>query len=450
MVNLNRGITASTISNKLISFTNFTPVKYNVIFGFFILAGLSFDFLNKISYYGVFSPMRLGWLGLFLFFLAGLDLKRIRLDTVTGLFVTWVAWNTFAVLTQGELQGGLITRWAQSAVILAVIFSIQQRKFCFHKFFASISPIWLIVLALAFVGCEISYHANIDFHIWAKSSIIGVKSNFSIFCSQFVAIFLFKSLSDRDVNSSDLLKSILKVILLISPFLFWQMYSSGRSGAILTILIVSSFFFVRFGWKGLMSSAVCTCLAMAVINFCVYNYRLFFSSFAESSQSGLSSVEFQNGILRLGTRKDLPAFAFNPENWNYLYIFQSIDNFSSMRLTLFLKSLHALSLDMVFFGYGIDNFHVTQSGQKLQPHMELLRHTLEIGIPGALIAVGIYLVPFLKTSQNNMEKFYKFFLLAFLSTTLVQPSGPLSHLNSAIVFWMVYASYTMICRDKLN
>tara|TARA_B110000977_G_C10868351_1_gene412515 strand:- start:29 stop:421 length:393 start_codon:yes stop_codon:yes gene_type:complete len=122
-----------------------------------------------------------------------------------------------------------------------------------------------------------------------------------------------------------------------------------------------------------------------------------------------------------------------------------------MRLTLIVRSIEAFNFQMLLFGYGIINFFITEIGaQKLAPHVELLRHMMELGMFGFLIAFSIYSAPFLKSPPNEKEQFFKLFLLSSLVITFAQPSGPVTHLNSAIVFWMVHASQFKLLLDENN
>jgi hypothetical protein len=99
----------------------------------------------------------------------------------------------------------------------------------------------------------------------------------------------------------------------------------------------------------------------------------------------------------------------------------------------------------MLFGKGLDGSVMMILNQQLQPHIELLRHLIELGFLGFLLATSVYALPISFNVSNKTDQLIKLYLFSFIFITFLQPSGPLSHINNAVIFWIGYA--TLLYQD---
>lgn len=405
-----------------------SPVTYNIIFGFLLLSGLNVLDLRIVSIFNFISPMRVMWVGLLLYLLIGLDPKKIKLSLPIYLIIAWVLWNNLIFFYVGGSTAELVTRWFQSAFIMVLYLSIQQDKFNVANFCASIHFIWPFLLMCAFFIFHVILLLKPEIIHVFWSSVFGMKTNFSIFCAQFIALFLLRNLFFCEHKKSKAASEVLSIIYWTLPFLVWQVACSGRSGVLITLIIIPCFFLLRFNWLSAFISAVATLGTVAFINNGItIFYRIL-------KQRG--SPRVHNGIFYAKT-SILNSFFESGEQLSLAVKF--LDNFMSGRISVLIEALSLLNSNTLIFGAGLNIKRITFGEQLLQPHVELLRHLLDIGLVGALIALAIYALPFFLKRSCNTNRFLMFYVIAVLVITFLQPSGPLSHLSNAIVFWMAYS-----------
>ncbi len=428
-------------------FKQFSPVVYNCIFAFMLCSGLSLPFLNMWLVIDFVSPMRLLWVGFLCTFLAVTSLNNLKISGCSFLLVAWMLWHVVNPIAADGSIGAAISRCFQVFVILAVIFATHQSKFSLQKFCLYISPkfsLFFGMLFILFLVAKFFYH---ELFYFLNRSVIGSTSNFSIFCAQFMALYLFKYFFEHSDKGSVSWSSICRLALLILPFLCWQILSSGRTGFVLMLLIFGAFGFSRSGFRGAFIGALTYVLSVLCIEFflgALESLVAIFTSVDIATVRPFQADAGEIGMFRFKTIGDRISF-LDIENFSgFGSILIALDNLLSMRITLFFNTLDVIDGQMLLFGYGLENMRVWNGFQFLHPHVELLRHLVELGLVGAFLAVAIYLYPVIKKPRSPIEVFSLLYLVSFLVSTLAQSSGPLSHLNNAVLFWMVYARVTMV------
>ena len=219
-----------------------------------------------------------------------------------------------------------------------------------------------------------------------RESIIGISSNFSIFCSQWVALYLLKDLTqDQKTSTSRIVPSFL-VILTILPFVCWQVLSAGRTGLVLTILTLTAFGFVKFRWKGAVVFFLLITFFMQLIDAGLKATPYFigyiltalpnFGLTADTSDLLNGIFYHQGGIYR----KVDDLLVFTRASSSSSDVLGALDRFSSWRLTGFYETYQAINYDMIFLGLGVNQ--VTVLGGRFYPHVELARYLVEVGIFG--------------------------------------------------------------------
>ena len=411
---------------RLKTYTNFSSWIYTLVLGLFLASGLSFEFFNLQGFINdYFSLNRLLWLGFTAFLIAGLNPQKFKLTSTLVLLFLWAFWNfSNLFIADGDVRL-IVIRCIQATVIVVFMTSINQGKFQFEEFCKAISSTWSFSALTIFIILIAS--ASIDARIYnsLENQIFGLSSNFSIFCSQFIALFLFKNLFERDAVVAKSSASMFYLFLCILPILIWQVSSGGRTGLLLTCLMLTFFTLVRFGKLGALFSFFATILVINLIDiFIVTLVRPFLKQYISARFPLINQGSISRGMKY-----------FDSEGSNDILSF--IDKISSSRISGLIETIILIDLEKLIGGYGVANFKILNEIH--YPHISLVRHLVELGVIGFILSFIIYFKPFISKPKGDLEKFSLLYLLCFISITFLQPSGPLIHLNSAMVFWMVYA-----------
>ena len=223
-------------------------------------------------------------------------------------------------------------------------------------------------------------------------------------------------------------KNVVKLLATLVPFLVWQIISDGRSGLLLSILTITVFFTYRYSLRLGVLSFFGTIAAIYLLSIAVNIASSFIfqvGQYLEPVEAVGRLSQFHGGFFR-------SIFTLNFDN-----VFGFINHFSSGRLYALVEIIEKISAKRLILGYGVGNFLILENQH--YPHIELLRHLVELGAAGFLIASLIYFLPIRHWGNDSFNKFSISYLFVFLLTTLLQPSGPLIHLNSAFLFWVVYS-----------
>ena len=411
---------------RIKTYTNFSSWTYIFALGLFLASGLSFDFFNKQGFINdYFSLNRLLWLGFTTFLIAGLDTQKFKLSSTLVLLFLWASWNfSNLFIADGDVRL-IVIRCIQATVIAVFITSINQGKFQFERLCKAISLTWSFSVLTIFVILIVSTLIDPHIFLFLKEQIFGLSSNFSIFCSQFIALFLFKNLFERDAVVAKSRASMFYLFLSILPIIIWQVSSGGRAGLLMTCLILTFFALVRFGKLAALFNFFATTSVILLIDiFLRTQIRPFLSQYVGKKFPLINQGSISRGF----------EFFAGEESTSLLHL---IDKISSWRVSGLIETIILIDLERLFVGYGVANFKILNETH--YPHMALVRHLVELGAIGFILSSILYFKPFISKPKGDLEKFSLLYLLCFISITFLQPSGPLIHLNSAMVFWMVYA-----------
>ena len=418
-----------------------------------VVSGLSITWLNLFKFWEVFSPIRLLWLGVICYlFLLGIKYKHLFQAPVL-LVLIWIMLHSFNLLFLDGQRPAIFSRCAQSIFIIVLLLSISNHRFVLPSFLKVVTPHWAALAGATFAILLFSGLYQEHLFLTIKTSVIGISSNFSIFCAQIIALFLAKELSSSENPSRSLFPTLLYLAIIISPFLIWQIVSGGRAGFGLTVACVAGFGFLKFRWTGLVLGVLSTLIFARLTEFAFVKYSALASDVL--IMPGTPPEHFllnQGGIFRKilfvagmdGNPYDLAVddkgilgklpFLLNLPTFDEIII--RLDNFVGFRGTIFLEAINELQYETIWLGVGVNQFKV--SFRDYYPHVELLRYLGELGVCGVIIAFLVYCYPFFVRAKSKLGQFGKIYMFFYLGTTLLQPSGPLTHLNSAILFWIFY------------
>lgn len=425
---------------------------YGIFVSLIALSGLSVDWLNSLSLYELLSPTRACWAAILLYIVT-----KVRWNQwVTPAFpvALLVVWAGLHILNQLMLDGAasaVLTRIFQSSFIIALLVLTLQRGFELSHFCDAISPIIVIVSGIALVALLASSATNVDLFHMIRGSVIGVSSNFSIFCSQLFALFLLKDLLSRTSEKHSFLKTFMMLVLLTLPILGWQVVSSGRAGVVLTIISACGYGFARQRFKGMMIALVVVMATIVILDQAIRYFPHIFEVSRALLEQGIGVARQGDGIFR---KLDL-VFSLVGST-QHTQAIEAINRLSSWRIDGLMQTLEALRSDKFWFGFGVNNFEVATTTGKTYPHVELLRYFAELGVIGAFVAATIYAYPFVQTVisrdllRHKVVHFSLAYMIGFLCTTLLQPSGPLTHLNNSWLFWILFCNLILLRERELS
>ena len=180
--------------NSWATFFEFKRPAYLFLSIFIFVSGLSLTWVNLPFLLGTISLIRIGWIILFLYLVVGLLNRSFELGVPIFLISIWGFIHLISLVVGHGHSELIITRIFQSFVIIALVASLFAKNFKLRSFCLNFSPnLSFIAITVTFIYVFVSQeNANLG-HI-IRSSIIGVSSNFSIFCTQLIAVFILRHL----------------------------------------------------------------------------------------------------------------------------------------------------------------------------------------------------------------------------------------------------------------
>ena len=411
------------------------PKAYDIVFFFIVLSGLNIEMLNNNFLFEFVTPVRLGWLIILVFLTFTLKFKYIGFSAPFYFLGGWILIHIFNLVFIGGVESATLTRIIQSIFIGILLLSISSKTFCIINFSKSATPLVSVIAALLFILFLFTMLTNGEASEILRVSIIGNPANFSIFCAQLIAFFFLKDLA-TSTPSKPAPYSML--FLSVMPILLWQLASAGRAGFILTLFAILGFAFAKHGKRGALIFILC-CFSIFVGYFIVFGMIANAFNFSPGGR-----IMGGQALLRnISTLRDL--FLFQADQQIFV---ETLDVIASGRISIIHETLQVLDLRTFLFGVGVDKFKVLE-GQHY-PHVELLRYIAELGVLGFVVVMFIYIYPFRNLTNDQIGIFSFFYMLGFMVTTLFQPSGPLTHLNNSVLFWMLFGNVILVTQDKFK
>lgn len=412
---------------------DFNSKFYTLVFFLVVLSGLNIDVIHKAQVFGLISPIRLCWALLMFCFVMSIRQDQFRLEVPILLLSTWAALHIVNLVFFDGSVDIILTRLMQAMFIASLFLSILHRHFSVAEFCSAASPFLALLAGVSFCALLIITHFfdRVVFDTF-KYAVIGNPANFSIFCAQLIALFLVKDLFRRDAFENKSFRSVFYLIMLVAPILAWQLASSGRAGLVLTFCAIAGYGLARFQIVGAVMAVVSALFASAVFVLLTNLMMEFF---------GLSSYITEHTGRHIMRGLDVLS-SLNFQNLAHLKILDALNGISSERISIFFETVNSLKAEKLLTGFGVGNFRVTE--HQHFPHIELLRYFSELGVIATMVAAAIYLYPFQRTPRSEPIVFSKMYMIGFLVTCLLQPSGPLTHLNNSILFWMLFSHVGLV------
>ena len=282
-------------------YSNANALFYGVFVTLILLSGLSVPLLNHSFLNETVSVIRIGWVGLLIYIFFKIDWRRAILRSVlVQLFFIWISIHIINFLLLDGDAGNILTRAIQASFITALFLLTIQKKVDLEGFCGGFQPAILAfawVTLLVYVFSATLNDQSVFFLV--QSSVIGVSSNFSIFCAQLFSFFLLRDLHKTKTKKHSSHLSLILLALLTLPILGWQVAaSSGRTGIVLTIIAGCGYSFAIDRLKGLLV-AFLTLLATILILDSALKYVATIVEFSEALvRNGIGLTRHGGGVFR--------------------------------------------------------------------------------------------------------------------------------------------------------
>ena len=389
-------------------------VRFYTLFSTLIFfSGLSIAWLNVPFLNGTVSLIRVGWAGLLIYIVLKITWNReILRHPLVLLFLFWILLHIFNFLILDGAATAILTRIFQASFITALLIIIMQRGFDLATFCKAINPLFSLVAGIALLAFLFASVISSGLFYMIQGSIIGVSSNFSIFCSQLFALFLLKDLHKIEPKKGSLFVSMVMLVLLTLPILGWQVVSSGRTGLLLTIIAACGYGFAKERFKGAVIAFLVLSATIVILDEAFKLFPYIFELTKDLIQKGVGLARQGDGIFRKFDKIISLISAHNDGQ----ELREAVNTLSSWRIDGLQQTLQALKSDKLLFGFGVNNFQITTLTGTHYPHVELLRYCGELGLLGAAVAIIIYAYPFVQPSSTviSLSKKVKIFSLVYM------------------------------------
>jgi len=244
----------------------------------------------------------------------------------------------------------------------------------------------------------------------------GNRVNFSIYLAQLIGFLILIGLYQKE--RSQKLQEVFLIIAVLGV-LASQIISGGRTGILLTTIL---YFIMVFKSRSYPMIKLC----------------LFFITFFIIRKLTLSS-----GIPNFGGYAYTDVLRVDPNTLallggtssSFIEMFLSnLDYISSYRVSIFLETLRALTINDVFFGRGAGNFQINLGADVHEPHVVFLNQLGQFGII-YLLGVMVFLTALFRCFSKKF-RFFELYCLCFLLPTFLQPALLHTQISTSVLFFM--------------
>ena len=255
----------------------------------------------------------------------------------------------------------------------------------------------------------------------------GNRVNFSISLAQLLGFLILIGLNQKE-KSQKLQEAVF--ITAVLGVLASQIISGGRTGILLTTIL---YFVMVFKSR-----------SYPMIKLCLF-FITFFIIRKLSLSAGIPSFDgfAYTDILRVDpiiqnlfineveveVRGEGGTFSLFVEK-----VLLSLDIISSYRISIFLETLRALTINDVFFGRGAGNFQINLGADVYEPHVVFLNQLGQFGI-FYLLGVMVFLITLFRCF-SKIFRFFELYCLCFLLPTFLQPALLHTQISTSVLFFM--------------
>jgi hypothetical protein len=295
----------------------------------------------------------------------------------------------------------------------------------------------------------------------------GNRVNFSIFLAQLIGFLLLIGLNQKE-KSQKLQEAFL--IMAVLGVLASQIISGGRTGIILSTIL---YFIMVFKSRSHLMIKLCLffitffiirtlTLSAGIPTHNGYAYTDILRVDPNVQQSFDAGIPTHNGyaytdILRVDPNVQqsfdvkvidevggegstyssyIKEFLSNLDYLSSLVknLLLILDYISSYRISIFLETLRALTINDVFFGRGAGNFQINLGSEVYEPHVVFLNQLGQFGIV-YLLGVIVFLTALFRCFSKKY-RFCELYCICFLLPTFLQPAFLHTQISTSVLFFM--------------
>lgn len=361
--------------------------------------------------------------------------RRVKKNIIFWSFLVWILVNIAScAILSNTLYPAVLTRVVQGVFVYTLIVYLAQ-SFPAEKILILIRK--FNPLPMFIIGCLVLGLAYKD-ELWRLNLYDGFggnRVNFSIWIAQFTFLIIMYFLtfeakeSIHFKNEKIIWKIWSKPLIFVTPLLALQTIITSRLGLMASVMLVCCYGSLNFrSLKGLIISGA----------FCAGTV-LFFNSFSPFLIASLNNNPSPPNLFR--------GILVQEFNTSHIDLFGWIDQFTALRLSIFVSGLSVLTPSIILFGLGVDNFKgLSSSGDYWAIHNVLLNSLGELGFLGFLSFSVILVMPFLSKSRNSLDFFIKFFCLLWTTIAMLQPDFLITQVSTSLAYFI---AYVYLCRDRL-
>jgi hypothetical protein len=263
----------------------------------------------------------------------------------------------------------------------------------------------------------------------------GNRVNLSISLAQLVGFLILIGLNQKE-RSQKLQEAFL--IIAVLGVLASQIISGGRTGILITTIL---YFFMVFKSRSYPMIKLC----LFFITFFIIRNLTITAGIPNNNGYAYTdilrvdpNVQQSFDVKVLDESNDVKVL--DESNLDYLSSFVEsllikFDYISSYRLSIFLETLRALTINDVFFGRGVGNFKINLGAEVYEPHVVFLNQLGQFGII-YLLGVMVFLTTLFRYFSKKF-RFYELYCICFLLTTFLQPALLHTQISSSVLFFML-------------
>jgi hypothetical protein len=266
----------------------------------------------------------------------------------------------------------------------------------------------------------------------------GNRVNLSISLAQLSGFLILIGLNQKE--KSQKLQETFLIIALLGVFAS-QIISGGRTGALLTAIL---YFIIVFKSRSYPMIKLCLffvtffiirklTLSGGVPDIGGYAYTDILRVDPNVQQSFDAKVIDEGSTSASYAKWFLLNLDYLPSSVNSLLL--NLDYISSYRISIFLETLRALTINDIFFGRGAGNFQINLGTEVYEPHVVFLNQLGQFGIIYILGVVVFFTALFRCFSKKF--RFYELYCICFLLPTFLQPALLHTQISTSVLFFML-------------
>ncbi len=257
----------------------------------------------------------------------------------------------------------------------------------------------------------------------------GNRVNFSIFLAQLIGFLILIGLNQKE--RSQKLQEVLLIIAVLGVFAS-QIISGGRTGILLATIL---YFIMVFKSRSYPMIKLCLffitffIIRKLTLSAGIPNYSGYAYTDVLRVDPNVQSFFDKESIDEVGGGWGGDTFSLFVEKF-----LSNLDYISSYRISIFLETLRAITINDIFFGRGFGNFQINLGTDVHEPHVVFLNQLVQFGII-YLLGVMVFLTALFRCFSKKY-RFFELYCLCFLLPIFLQPALLHTQISTSVLFFI--------------